>query len=328
MTWPMPFRRREKHEHFGLVFLWWEPDRACIALQRLLERLVSIEGASLRAVYIVDNSDTASRTPCVLPPRCPPPRIVRGDNTSYEFSGWQVGIDNAEPLPVWLFANDRYETVDYPYAKLLTSRVLEFVRRERAAVGKLDAFPIPVISRGLVVSPWLRTAFFLISSEALDATGGLVSVDEPDVASWGRCGEDDRQLYVPGVSPRHLAYILGFLTNIPAAGYDAAWYRKLDVEADLAEVLRKVRSILNEQFLSARVVAAGGALLDLRLAHALSHTRCQRLATWAADTARQDPEFVMKTLGRRRVLLILQVLSPLLRQLAWTQKRARSIVQV
>jgi hypothetical protein len=251
------------------VFLQWDPDRAPSELDALAKQLHYVPGLET-TIVLVNNRK----------PETPPATnenasiVVGGDNSAYEFSGLQTGIDAARShgirTDVWLLANDRYRAANRPFLRYLTAPTVQAAMALPGIVGHIDAYPRTVWSYGYPIRRWITTSFLLLSDDVLKRCSPLVSVTADDLDASLDC--TDPTLFVAGgpVGPDHAAFLLTWLTGAEGTEIRSRWYGAAPLASlDPTVVRRKVQSILNEQLLSARALASGVLLIPMRVAHRL-----------------------------------------------------------
>jgi len=124
---------------------------------------------------------------------------IGGDNSSWEFSGWQKGIDfvldENFTCDVILFANDAF----YAYGWSIFEKAAEYnlpylAHISGSALGQLDTKGYAMTALGYDVTSWLCTNSFFLPTKIVKAIETLVSVDDlilsnilPDNYEKGRC---------------------------------------------------------------------------------------------------------------------------------------------
>lgn len=106
-----------------------------------------------------------------------------GNNSDWEFSGWQRGLDVLKKenvgYDVVLFANDAF--MAYGWSLLEThasTQLVEFAARHSAAIGQIDTKGVPLNAFGKDVSSWICTNCFVMPKVVIQSLGSLVSIDE------------------------------------------------------------------------------------------------------------------------------------------------------
>ncbi|MBM4361504.1 MAG: hypothetical protein FJ104_02400, partial [Deltaproteobacteria bacterium] len=122
-----------------VVFVQFDRRKYEGALERLLSLLDRLPVRS--RVVVVDNAHPGD------PARAVTARLVHlgGDNSSWEFSGFDRGLayldSLPEPAPVVALATDAFRAYGEHFLSLVTPAALAAARDLRAAVGWVDAWP-------------------------------------------------------------------------------------------------------------------------------------------------------------------------------------------
>lgn len=180
---------------------------------------------------------------------------VGGDNSSWEFSAWQRGVERLkeaghEPA-VYLFITDAFLGPGPSFLADCGTRALLKSFLLASAVGRIDAFGPGGVLLGHEVPDWLCTGCFFLPRRIVEALGGMVTV-----------GEDAMDAFMPReftgevfrkdapMSDRYKEFIIDWMTRRRRHTYTicAATWR---------EFRGKVRAILNEAMLTVRIREAG-----------------------------------------------------------------------
>jgi len=183
-----------------------------------------------------------------------------GDNSVFEFSGWQKGIESDlcrdfDP-DIYLFANDEYLSGGLASLPVLNNECIDFVCRNTALAGRMRRIPVDVRYQGRDITPYVQTHIFLMHREIVQKLGSIVS----------ECSS------VPFIKPEYSQdmfteneiwndefkdYVYHLLTQ--------RWHGRgmRYCSENYAFFKRKVHCIINELFLSDRVRALGYPLLNL-----------------------------------------------------------------
>lgn len=185
---------------------------------------------------------------------------MAGDNRYREFSGWQKGIETINrlqlPCDLVLFVNDMFLTPGESFLKDYARRDLFTKSLKRPAIiGRIDTTGQRYTAYNYNVSRWVCTNCFLVPKAAVDAMGNLVSVGENlnDFLTEEFPGTPIFKDDAP-INDAYKAWLVEWLTT--------RWHSRFELNADTWEVFRtKVRNILNEALLTARLAEAGFAPL-------------------------------------------------------------------
>lgn len=258
---------RSTSEPLAVVLLAWDPVASRQCAHRLTARLDRIAPRARRV--LVDNRGEGMEWAGTEGFES-----VRGDNSSWEFSGLQVGVDlvRREGSPAaWILANDRYIANDDSVLDHVDGATIDAVIATNALAGRINRYPSPSRAFGLEISSWACSSFLVVAGVALRSLGSLGVVGEEELAEVIGPVRGEAPLLRSGgpLDEREATYLTEWLTG---EGADLAerWYRHRPVtEESWEELAGKVRSILNEQLLSARARDAGIPVLPLPLACSL-----------------------------------------------------------
>ena len=193
-------------------------------------------------------------------------KIVDGDNSSWEFSGWDRGIikDDLHDNDVIIFANDTFCHHNYwgKYEKFLFEKQFAKLIKKNsskpfsAISGNVDTFGENFSLEGCSTSGWVSTYLFLVTATLLKqldnkvTTRKLINYDEiNDDLIWDESISENLKKHINNWM---------FLNTDAQSG----WYKKDDV--DLIYKSKKIQSILNEKDLSASCNENGGIIYDVK----------------------------------------------------------------
>lgn len=198
--------------------------------------------------------------------------VIDGDNSSWEFSGWHVGLkyikqtehfSNANCI---IFANDtlnKHRIFSFVDRKLFVNSIKSMPKTRPAICGELNAIGANPESFSIYMAKangWISSYLYALNRPM------LLRLDQFDMKS-----EFDRALLKYNqhgfqfdsllVSQNLSDYIRDWLfPDVARHG----WYGSSRIAAGNVELLKnKLRAILNEKFLSANCVASGGVLVDV-----------------------------------------------------------------
>lgn len=231
----------------------------------VLDRLCGYLAPLSPTVLMVDNGDEA----LPLTPLAANTFAVGGDNRFREFSGWQRGIDLlprvAPKAQVLLLANDMFEKPGPSFLRdYATPEILRRVRRKRQVIGRIDTTGHRYRVFEHTIEHWVCTNAFFLPRQAPGAIGGVVSVGReidrflPASFPGAPPAEDIETLAAhffhedAPISPNYRCWLVEWLTR--------HWHSRFLPDQDTWDIFRnKVRNILNEALLTARLQAAGFA---------------------------------------------------------------------
>lgn len=109
---------------------------------------------------------------------------IGGDNATYEFSGWQSGLD-CEPSRSFdadavLFANSSFITHRFHSLPVLDTDIVKAFARGRGIGGHVRRLGYKAQWQGLDFSLWVVTHYFLVSAPLVQALGSMVTEPSAD----------------------------------------------------------------------------------------------------------------------------------------------------
>ena len=243
------------------IFLRYGVDKYATALENLNSILPNIMGEVEHETLVVDN---AIRDDDEIPPDSIL-KIIAGDNSSWEFSGWDRGIEHLGN-EIWNY--DYINLVSSAFAELYNdylkrfnvSHLLELAGKP-VALGHIDCYNAPVCFGYHRFQHWMRSSFILIAPSELKALGSLVSVEGGD----GIFSEDHNQPFLcdSPVSANYQEYIISWLTG-SGTGQGTEWHSKFELQQENFKYFQqKSKAIFNEQLFSVRLRALGCKLIDV-----------------------------------------------------------------
>jgi hypothetical protein len=98
---------------------------------------------------------------------------IGGDNSVFEFSGWQRGIESEAARSfkpqMYLIANDAFLASGFHALPALDDDIINILYRNKLLAGHKTHYPIHDLS------PYIQTHFFLVHSEIIEKLGSIVS---------------------------------------------------------------------------------------------------------------------------------------------------------
>lgn len=206
-----------------------------------------------------------------------PLQELEDDGRRWEFGAWQAGIEQlGADTAAWLLLNDTAGVNDpWPRAERARLRhAADSLATGPAAApllaGALKAAPAGCALEGQALPAWVQTQAFVLSAAALQALQGRLFdrtlFEAPQV-------EQGLIRWPDSVSPALAAHIGGWLTR---PGKDGWRHHAGRAEVPDALLRDKAGAILLEKRLAARVLAAGGQLVDCSRAPTGPWQRLQR----------------------------------------------------
>jgi hypothetical protein len=192
--------------------------------------------------------------------------LMGGDNTQWEFSGWQRAIDAVDDeitgYDVIHFVTSAFRTHYTAYLDRFSERIVEAVAERPIATGHIDYYPYPIRLGTYVSRHWIRSSFWLINTVELLRLRGLITI------------ADDRGLFSTQgdwpfaegalLSRGYQELIHRWLTSSQGTGQSVEWHSRFDLSDETRTLFQdKSIAIMNEHLLSIRLRAQGTHLLDM-----------------------------------------------------------------
>jgi hypothetical protein len=186
-----------------------------------------------------------------------------GDNAVREFTAWDAALrDQLDALradDVVVLATDALRQADADHLDAIARDAADLVAEWPVAYGHLDAFPHPIVVRGLPLASWVRSSFVAVNVAVLRSVLPLAAIGRADLF---HDLDDPMSLKEFIVPPSYRDLLLDWLRGRELAGghrYHAG--RELH-ERSVEDFQTKAACIVNEHLLSARLVARGIRLVD------------------------------------------------------------------
>jgi hypothetical protein len=185
---------------------------------------------------------------------------IGGDNSSWEFSGWQKGIgflkENGISYDVVLFVNDAFLAYGWTMLEKAVELDLPKIALEKQSViGHIDTKEIPMRAMGHDVSSWICSNAFFVPKRALEKMDSLVSVDNEKLNSI----LDEE--YVEGCVFRTDAPLDESYKSMVVKWLTEDWHSKIEINNETWCYFRKkVQAMVNESLLTAKIRKNGIAM--------------------------------------------------------------------
>ncbi len=198
--------------------------------------------------------------------------LIPGNNSAYEFSGWQAGIEacgaNLSDSPVLLLGNDSALREPACSLPVICKQSIASVSEDRAIAGRMRKLPCKITYQGMDLSSYIQTHLFALSLEVLRDLGSVVSFDDPDEFM------QTDFVPMPHASEKQDKLLPMFRKHeVWCDGFDKYVFQMLTqrwhnhgityCEKSYGFFRRKVLSIMNELMLTARSRSLGHAVTDL-----------------------------------------------------------------
>jgi hypothetical protein len=187
---------------------------------------------------------------------------LHGDNTYFEFSGWENALCklSIDTNGFYLFVTSAYKKNYTGYLNRLTENFIFEAFNKNQPLGHVDLFKSPVqLAQEKHFQYWLRTAFFFLPGKSLALLDGrLASITSQEFATEHERGKERDN--APVISEEYREKINDWLTGRTEVKYHNA-HSNLDKHD--AFFKRKFLSIINEHLLSVRLRSLGFKLMDI-----------------------------------------------------------------
>jgi hypothetical protein len=215
-----------------------------------------------RSTIVIDNALPAEWSKELGPDSL----LIGGDNTWWEFSGWQRAIDQlgseVKKYDVVHFVTSAFGTLYTDYLERFCPQIVELAAERPIAVGHIDYYPHPVRVGSFVSRHWIRSAFWLINPFELLRLRSLVSLDSG--AELFASGGGWPFAATAPLSCGYQRLIQDWLTTDQGTGQGTTWHSRFALNETTRTLFQnKTVAILNEHLLSIRLRAQGTHLLDL-----------------------------------------------------------------
>ncbi len=197
-------------------------------------------------------------------------RIVQvgGDNTGWEFSAFDKGIDyvrrDADPpdFDLYLFVTDAFLAYGEEYLQRIDEFALRASAESGACLGWMDSFGETCQILDHEYDTWIRTSFLFVPASQLETIRPLcIPLDIDDIF-----GPGPELPFLPDapVSQNLQRFLLGWLVGVETELTDT-WHSRFELSDETFPVFRaKTLAILREHLLSARLKSAGVPCFDFR----------------------------------------------------------------
>ena len=226
-------------------------------LQQIYEtQLSGIEHFTL----VIDNA----LTPDIVHTSDPSFVIIGGDNSAWEFSAWNKGLEHLGE-EIWSFdlvhlVTSAFDSLYNVYLERFNEQMLRAIAEQPVCLGHIDCYNEPVSLFSFKSQHWLRSSFLFARPTEVKILRSLISLIEP-AALFGVPFETP---FAPGaeISLNYERYILDWLTG-KDIGQGTTWHSKFALTpGSLSLFQAKATAILNEHLLSIRLRAQATRLID------------------------------------------------------------------
>jgi hypothetical protein len=245
-----------------ILFVRHGEERYRNALDELAELYDRRAPELMRSTIVIDNALPASLSKEIGPDSA----LLGGDNTSWEFSGWQRAIcelgNVIKKFDVVHLVTSAFRTLYTDYLERFSTQIAELAAERPIAVGHIDYYPHPVRVGPFVSRHWIRSSFWLINPYELLRLRTLVSLENAADLFSAQAGWPFAETAQLSYGYQRLIY--NWLTTREGTGQGTTWHSRFELN-DMTQTLfqNKTAAIVNEHLLSIRLRAQGTHLLDL-----------------------------------------------------------------
>lgn len=236
---------------YGIILLYYEKyaENSLINFENILSEI----NRDYTIIAVTNNSDINIRGI----------NLHNGDNSNSEFSGWDKGVDLVDPIAeddFFIFCNDTFchhRTWGKFEKDIFVGAFSKAIAQNfQGVIGEVDTFRETFSIDGVKSSSWVSTYLFGMSSKLLVGFSKRLSISN-DLSKTLVHNVDKGQIFWgEGVSNSLKSRIENWLDEDNMLG----WYRRNSPDG---LKLNKIRSILNEMYLSANCQKLGFELRDV-----------------------------------------------------------------
>jgi hypothetical protein len=245
-----------------ILFVRYGEERYCNALDELADLYRRRAPELIRSTVVIDNALPASLSKELGSDGL----LIGGDNTWWEFSGWQRAISELgseiKKYDVVHLVTSAFRTLYTDFLERFCPQIAKLAAEHPIAVGHIDYYPHPVRVETFVSRHWIRSSFWLINTFELLRLRSLVSLYNVSEL-FSVQGE------WPFAEAAQLSYgyqklIYNWLTMRGGTGQGTTWHSRFEFNDTTRTLFQnKTAAILNEHLLSIRLRAQGTRVLDL-----------------------------------------------------------------
>lgn len=193
---------------------------------------------------------------------------IQGDNTNWEFSGWDKALATINLLDTdsIIFANDTF-MYNNPYGrvkKIFVERIFSYVYNKNKIktggyiCGSTSGLEHSYEILNFKADYWVSTYLFLMSGKLVNELGNKISMDLNTLDSLVKL-DNKKFIFDNSISKNMQEHLQEWL--YPKENVKAAWYKATTTSDDVK--IKKVKTILNEKYLSAFCKTNNGKIIDI-----------------------------------------------------------------
>lgn len=196
-------------------------------------------------------------------------KYILGDNKNWEFSGWDKALEEISSIKDTdsvIFANDTF-MYNNPYGKLkafFIEKVFKYTYLKNHSkpkiilAGSTSGLESKYSICNLQADYWVSTYLFLVSGKLINKLGKRISIDQ-DTLDKLVVLENKKFIFDDSISLNMQEHLQDWL--YPELGSKSSWYKAHDVSDEVK--IKKVKTILNEKYLSAFCCSHDGEIIDI-----------------------------------------------------------------
>lgn len=187
--------------------------------------------------------------------------IIGGDNSAWEFSGWDKGLEFANKndidYDIVLFVNDAFFAYGWSILEnAATYKLANITKNHEAFMGQLDTKGYPMKIYGKNVSSWICSNAFFMHKKILNLLDKITSVVENDL-NYFLYKSFNESYFLPN-APLDENY-----KNMARNWLTKEWHSKIIVsEKNWGFFRKKVQAMLNESLLTSRIRSLGFEIIS------------------------------------------------------------------
>ncbi len=236
-------------------------------LQILRKKVEKLFAGSTPLILVVDNKLSPNSSVA----KHDDYRLIGGDNSVREFSGWDVAIRllQSEYAPsaddILIIANDTFHrSYGIHYLDFFTTKKVSRGLQKCGLVGYVDRYPTKVSFDKKPFTSWVRTSFFIAPYSVIEKLSPFAIRNRSSEIFTGKVNP----FFDPNgpLDSRYQQYLATWLYSDSTDGiFRQSWHSKVKLtDESLPDVQAKTLSIICEHQLSQRALAANFPLVDVR----------------------------------------------------------------
>ena len=201
--------------------------------------------------------------------------FISGDNSSYEFSGWQKGLEyligrnKSKHVKSYIFANDTFchhHKYTFIEKKMYTDAFKKLIKHHKAPIlaGRLSSFNQNFSINDVTLNEWVSTYIFGLTQQAMYSIEYNICPNDRELEEYFGTMENEDCFFSDRMNSILKTHLTAWLFGHEV--FPAPWYKSEplnDINRD--SFVKKSRSILREKILTANVYKRGGKIQPITL---------------------------------------------------------------